>query len=217
MTGRASGEGDSACACIVLHGLGADGSDLRQLAPALWPGANAAWLFPDAPVRAVTINGGMRMRAWHDVRALRLLEHEDREGIEDSSRIVGELIDGQQAAGIDPAKIVLAGFSQGGAIALHAGLRRNPPLGAIVGMSCYLPLAELLAAEAPAATAAVPVFLGAGIFDAVVAPADTAAAAAALRERGHEVEFRRYPVAHGIAPAEIEDIGSFLNAHVGGA
>ena len=202
---------------IVLHGLGADGSDLQPLAGAIWDEAGADWLFPEAPLQPVTINGGMRMRAWYDIRSRRLCDWEDEDGIRKSAGRIGALIDECEQAGIAPGRIVLAGFSQGGVISLVAGISRPRALGAIVALSCYLPLAAELLAEAPAASAATPVFIAAGEQDPIMEADWAARTAEELAGRGHPLQLRSYPIGHAICPEEIADIRAFLADHMAAA
>lgn len=197
--------------CVALHGLGASGADLAPLAPLLDP--DARWLLPDAPVRPVSVNMGMRMRAWYDIRDPDLERDEDAAGLEASAAAVAALVAEQRAAaGLAAGACVLVGFSQGAALALLAALQAPEPLGAVVALSGYLPLRDRLAKEAawPKATR---FFLGAGADDPVIPPARTAASADLLRARGCPVEFHRYPgLAHAIGEREAEDARAFLAA-----
>ncbi|MBF2735865.1 MAG: alpha/beta fold hydrolase [Betaproteobacteria bacterium AqS2] len=199
-----------AARCVVaLHGLGASGADLAPLAPLLAP--DARWLLPDAPVRPVSINMGMRMPAWYDIREPDLEAAEDAAGLEASAATVTALIAEQrQAMGLAAADFILVGFSQGAALALLTALRAPEPLGAVVALSGYLPLKERLQKEEPW-PAATRFFLGAGAEDQVIPPGRSEASAALLRARGCEAEFRRYAgLGHGIAEQEIADARAFL-------
>ena len=197
--------------CIVLHGLGASGNDLRPLAPSLWPASAVRWLFPDAPVRPITINGGLPMRGWYDVLTPNLLAREDSNGIQDSAKLITELITSQVNNGIPRERIALIGFSQGGALALYAGLRQPEKLFAIVGLSCYLPLASTLQSETEPSTKSTPIFLGAGDLDPVIPMTDTQATGELLRDSGCLVQFQRYAMlGHAINPEEIYDVATFL-------
>ena len=213
----AARSGPATAAGIVLHGLGADGSDLRPLADGMWDEDSALWLFPDAPRQPVTINGGMNMRAWYDIRTTRLSEWEDEDGMGRSAERIGSLIDEQEQAGIDSGRIVLAGFSQGGVISLITGIGRARPLGAIVALSCYLPLAARLLQQAPAASRATPVFIAAGLQDPIIDAGEAVRAARMLEQRGHPVELRKYPMGHGICAEEVADIRKFLSRHIAAA
>ena len=198
-------------ACVVLHGLGASGADLAPLAPALWPDPSVRWLFPDAPERPVTINGGMRTRAWYDVRAMDLTREEDEDGVRESAATVDGIIEKVVGEGVPRGRIALAGFSQGGAMALFAGLRQPEPLLAVVGLSCYLPLPGTLAGEIGEGAKSTPVFLGCGAMDPVIPAMQTEAAAETLRGHGLGVDLHVYPhLAHGIEPAEVGEVAEFL-------
>jgi len=197
---------------IWLHGLGADGHDFEPIVPMfrLEPDLAVRFVFPNAPVRAVTINGGMRMRAWYDIRGMDFDRREDEAGIHDSSRLVAELVARENERGIATARIVLAGFSQGGAIALHAGLRHGEALAGIVALSTYLVRARELETERAPANLATPIFQAHGSHDPMVTPERGAAARAELKRLGHALEFHSYPMAHQVCPQEIDDIGAFL-------
>ena len=197
---------------IVLHGLGASGADLAPLAGALWTSKEVRWLFPDAPARPITINGGVSMRGWYDISSSRLTDREDEAGIRASALIVDELISAELARGVAPANIVLAGFSQGGAMALHVGLRQQQPLKAIVALSCYLPLAKQTIAELGAGASHVPIFLATGTSDQIIPTTATTATATTLKAMGCSVVFRSYPMGHAIVPDEISDVATFLAA-----
>jgi len=197
---------------IWLHGLGADGYDfvpvVRELqalgAPAL------RYVFPHAATMPVTINGGAVMRAWYDIINVDLLRREDEKGIRDSQRQVEALIEREAERGVARSRIVLAGFSQGGAIALQTGLRQSEPLAAIVALSCYLPLADSFAQECTPASAAVPIFMAHGTSDPVVPLARGAASRDALKAAGHAVEWHQYPMPHSVSEDEIRDIAAFF-------
>ena len=160
-------------AVILLHGLGADGHDFEPIVPELIrPGERALrFVFPHAPIRPVTLNGGFAMRAWYDLVSLERRGPEDEAGIRASQATVEELIRHENARGIATSSIVLAGFSQGGALALFTGLRYGEKLAGIMGLSCYLLLAGRLAAERGTANQATPIFLAHGLQDPVIAPA----------------------------------------------
>ena len=197
----------------MLHGLGADGHDLASLAAeiALPAGARMRYVLPHAPQRAVTLNGGMLMPAWYDIRELTLLNRgQDERGIKQSAASVTALIQREVQRGIPASNIVLAGFSQGGAMALYCGLRHAQSLAAIVGMSCYLILPESLATECSAANSATPIFLGHGSYDPMVPLQAGEMARDALTALGHVPLFRTYPMEHSIAAEELEDISTFL-------
>jgi len=205
--------GRTAKASIIwLHGLGADGYDfvpiVREFAAAQVPAAR--YVFPHAPLRPVTINGGQVMRAWYDIVGTDLTRREDEAGVRESHQQVQALIDHEVARGVSPDRIVLAGFSQGGAMALHTGLRQAHPLAAVVALSTYLPLAERLSAERALASAVVPVFMAHGTADPVVIPARGTRSRDVLQALGQPVEWREYPIAHTVDGDEIGDLAAFL-------
>jgi phospholipase/carboxylesterase len=200
--------------CILwLHGLGADGSDFVPIVPELvrrdWPALR--FVFPHAPLRAVTINNGMRMRAWYDIRDFDLANRADEQGVAESVAQVDALVAREQARGIPTARIVLAGFSQGGAITLAAGLRRREPLAGLVGLSTYLPASQGAAAALVAGATAQPVFMAHGSQDPVVPLAAGEHSAALLRQLGFEVAFHRYPMPHSVCAEEISALGDWLS------
>lgn len=205
---------------IWLHGLGADGHDFAPLVPELvrrdWPAIR--FVFPHAPVQPVTINGGMRMRSWYDIVSFDLAGRADSKGVDESVARVEALIARETARGTPAARIVLAGFSQGGAVTLAAGLRRSEPLAGLVALSTYLPLApEALArlGDAPQAARRQPVFLAHGRQDPVVPFAAGQDAARRLREIGMDVTWREYPMAHQVCLEEIEDLRVWFDARLG--
>jgi phospholipase/carboxylesterase len=199
-------------AVIWLHGLGADGRDFEPIVPELALPFAARFVFPHAPVRPVTINGGMAMRAWYDILGFERTAAEDAAGIRASALAVTELIDHEIERGMPAERIVLAGFSQGGAIALQTALREPRPLGGVVALSTYLPLATTLAAERNAANAAVPIFMAHGQADNVLPLALGESSRRALEALGYRVEWRTYPMAHSVCFEEIVAIGAWLGA-----
>jgi len=198
-------------AVIWLHGLGADGHDFEPVVPELRlpPALGVRFVFPHAPVRPVTLNMGMRMRAWYDIYQLGG-GREDGDGIRASQRLTEGLIARERARGIDPGRIVLAGFSQGGAIALHTALRHTERLAGILALSTYLPLADSLAAEASQANRAVPVFMAHGRFDDVIPVARAQQSRACLEQMGFAVAWHEYPMPHSVCGEEIADIAAWL-------
>jgi phospholipase/carboxylesterase len=158
----------------------------------------------------VTINGGYVMRAWYDILGTDLVRREDERGIRASQGMVEALIEREVARGVARSRIVLAGFSQGGAITLHTGLRQPQPLAGLIALSCYLPLAESFAKEAAAASKGVPVFLAHGTQDPVVPLARGAASRDALKAAGYAVEWHDYPMPHSVSAEEISDIAAFM-------
>jgi phospholipase/carboxylesterase len=199
-------------AVILMHGLGADGHDFESLVPELRLPASAAvrWVFPHAPVRPVTINGGRRMRAWYDIVAIDRSAPEDEAGIRSSAEGIRDLVRRESERGIARGRIVLAGFSQGGAMALFTALREPERLGGVLALSCYLPLSATLAGEAHPANAAVPVFMAHGRFDPLVPMALGEGSRDLLRSRGYEVDWHTYPMAHAVSAEEIRDVRDWL-------
>ncbi|CAN5139138.1 alpha/beta hydrolase [soil metagenome] len=209
--------GTPSATVIVLHGLGADGNDFVPIVHELdLDGAPPIrFVFPHAPVMPVTINGGMSMPAWYDILGTDLVRREDEPGLRRSLQAVLALIARENERGIANSRIVLAGFSQGCAMALLAGLRVDPPLAGIVGLSGYLPLAASTAAERNPATTRTPVFLAHGIADPVVAIARGLASRDLLVELGYEVDWNEYPMAHSVCAPEIVDLGRFITEVLG--
>jgi phospholipase/carboxylesterase len=197
---------------ILLHGLGADGHDfvpvVRELEANGAP--NARYVFPHAPTMPVTINGGYVMRAWYDILGTDLVRREDENGIRASQEMVEALIDQEVERGTPRSRIVLAGFSQGGAITLHTGLRQREPLAGLIALSCYLPLGSAFAAEAAPGSAGVPIFLAHGTSDPVVPLARGTASRDALKAAGYAVDWREYPMPHSVCAEEIQDIAAFM-------
>jgi phospholipase/carboxylesterase len=197
---------------VWLHGLGADGFDfvpvVRELQALGAPPAR--YVFPHAPLRPVTINGGAVMRAWYDILGVRIDQREDPDGIRQSQAQVEALIERETARGTPRSRIVLAGFSQGGAITLHTGLRQREPLAALVALSAYLPLAGSAAAEATAAARSAPIFMAHGRDDPIV-PIDRAQASrVALAALGCRVQWHEYAIPHSVCEEEIEALARFL-------
>ncbi|MBS0383614.1 MAG: alpha/beta hydrolase fold domain-containing protein [Proteobacteria bacterium] len=199
-------------AVIWLHGLGADGNDfvpiLPQLVPRNWPPLR--FVFPHAPVKPITLNGGLPMRAWYDIAGFDLAQKQDEAGIRASIREVETLITREIERGVDTSNIVLAGFSQGGAIALATGLRHPHKLAGIVALSTYLPIADVTEGERNVANAATPIFMGHGAFDPVVPQYLGERSRDRLRGWGYHVDWHSYPMAHQVCPPEIADLSAFL-------
>lgn len=205
----------AAASVIWLHGLGADGHDFVPIVPELGLPA-ARFVFPHAPARPVTLNMGMRMRAWYDIKTLTAEGRADEEGIRASVALAQRYVAAERAAGIASNRIVLAGFSQGGAIALHAGLRHAEPLAGIIGLSTYLPLQATLARELSEANRATPILMCHGIYDPVLPAQLGAMARGWLRELGYAVEWHEYPMQHQVCLPEIQDIAAWLRARLAG-
>ena len=199
-------------AVIWLHGLGADGHDFEPVVPhLLWPGAPAIrFVFPHAPVRPVTINDGMEMRAWYDIVELSLSRDHDQQGIAQSIQQAAALIARERSRGIDSERIVIAGFSQGGAIAIQLALRHPETLGGLVALSSYLLNDKKLETDRHAANKNLPVFVGHGTMDPMVPCQLGEHVAARLRELGHELEWHSYPMMHSVCENEIEDLSAWL-------
>jgi phospholipase/carboxylesterase len=197
---------------IWLHGLGADGNDFAPIVPQLvdpaWPALR--FVFPHAPVRPVTINGGMPMRAWYDIAAAALVARQDETGIRASIAEVAALIAREHTRGVPSEHIVLAGFSQGGAIALAAGLRYAQTLAGIVALSTYVPLQPTLAAERHPANAATAIFWGHGSADPIVPMPRGAESRDLLLALGYTVDWHSYPMAHAVCAEEIADLRAWL-------
>ena len=199
-------------AVIWLHGLGADGHDFAGLVPELDLSAcpPIRFVFPHAPSMPVTVNGGYMMPAWYDILGPNLVSQQDAAGIQASERAIVALIEHEVARGIPAERIVLAGFSQGCAMALHTGLRLPRRLAGIMALSGYLPLADRLTAERHAANAQTPIFMAHGTQDPVVVIARGEASRDALAALGQPMHWHSYPMPHSLHPQEISDISAFL-------
>jgi len=197
---------------IWMHGLGDDGRGWSEVVPTLGlpPSLRVRFLFPHAPVIPVSINQGFRMRAWYDVRAANITERADVEGVRRSQRQVDALIAREATRGVTASRIVLAGFSQGGAIALFAGLRHPQRLAGLVALSTYLVGPDLLAVEASAANRDVPVFMAHGTRDPMVQYPWGVASRDTLASAGWSVEWHEYPMEHSAVLEEIAAAGDFI-------
>jgi phospholipase/carboxylesterase len=197
---------------IWLHGLGADGNDFVPIVPELKlpPSPGVRFVFPHAPVRPVTLNMGMPMRAWYDIKTLTAEGRADEAGMRESVARVRELIAAERAQGIGPERIVIAGFSQGGAVALHAALRHPEPLAGALALSCYLPLQATLAAELATANKATPILMCHGQLDPVLPLALGVMARDWLRAAGYRVDWKEYPMQHQVCLPEIQDVAAWL-------
>ena len=202
-----------AWAVIWLHGLGADGHDFVPLVPELvrpgWPAIR--FLFPHAPVRAVTINNGTRMRAWYDIVDFDLANRADETGVLESVAQVDALIAREGARGIPASRVILAGFSQGGAVTLAAGLRRREPLAGLVGLSTYLPAANGAQAALVDGANRQPVFMAHGTQDPVVPSLAGQQSAALLRQFGFDVQWSTYPMPHSVCAEEVAALGDWFD------
>lgn len=204
---------DPAWTILWLHGLGADGNDFAPIVPELvrpqWPALR--FIFPHAPVRPITINGGMAMRGWYDITSLDFAaRQEDEAGIRASIAEIEALIAAEGARGVPPERIVLAGFSQGGAIALGVALRREAALAGVVALSTYLPIAHTTVAESTVAGRSTPVFMAHGSMDPVVPAGLGAASRDALQRLGVSVAWRDYPMPHSVCAEEVRELGDWL-------
>jgi len=195
---------------IWLHGLGADGHDFEPIVPELHLPAELPlrFVFPHAPVRPVTINGGMHMRAWYDIVTLDAEGRADAKGVHESTALLEGLIAREKKRGIDAEKIVIAGFSMGGAIAINTALHTKESLAGLMALSTYLPLPSEVADSA--GERALPVFMAHGTFDPMLPMQWGQASAEKLKETGFTVEWRDYPMAHAVCPEEIRDIRAWL-------
>lgn len=199
---------------IWLHGLGADGHDFAPIVEQLSLPA-VRFIFPHAPQRPVTINGGYVMRAWYDIAGSSVDAQQDEPGIRASQAAIEVLIEQEIARGIAPDHIFLAGFSQGGAIALHTAVRQPVPLAGVLALSTYLPLANSVPDEALAGTRITPVFMAHGRGDTVVPYTSGVASKNALIELGYAVEWHEYPMQHSVCEPELRDIEIWLRLRIG--
>ena len=197
---------------IWLHGLGADGHDFEPAVPELVrPGGRALrFVFPHAPVRPVTLNGGLPMRAWYDIIQLNRRAAEDEAGVRSSDVALRALIRRENERGVTSERIVLAGFSQGGAMALYCGTRMPEKLAGMIGLSCYMPIAAALAAERQATNQTTPIFMAHGLLDAVIEPQLGEESRALLVASGYSVEWHGYPMGHSVCAEELAAIAAFL-------
>ncbi len=199
---------------IALHGLGADGHNLTSLASDLAVKRPIRWLFPDAPIRPVSLHGGVPMRAWYDIHGLDFGSREDEAGLRAAAQSIERLIQREIDRGISSERIFLCGFSQGGALALYTGLRYARCLAGILALSAYLPVAEQCAAQASAVNRHTPIFMAHGDQDRVVSLAMGKWSRDRLRESGYPVVFHRYAMAHSICAQEIEEMGAWIQRFI---
>jgi phospholipase/carboxylesterase len=200
-------------ACVIwLHGLGADGHDFEPIVPEIVRPGERAWrfVFPNAPVRPVTINGGMAMRAWYDLKGLDRRAAEDVAGFRDTDAEIRRLIAREGTRGIVANRVVLAGFSQGGAVSLYTVPRYPEKLAGVMALSCYLPRESSFAAEREPANDETPIFMAHGRSDNVLTMNLGVQSRDFLRSQGYVVEWHEYPMAHAVCAAEIADIRDFL-------
>jgi phospholipase/carboxylesterase len=197
---------DPEAAVIWLHGLGADGHDFEPIVPELELGRPVRFVFPHAPVRPVTINNGMRMRAWYDIFQFGG-GPEDEAGLRASQKLLEELMRAQK---LPPERIVLAGFSQGGAIVLQTALRYPERLAGVMALSTYLPLASTLSSEASPGNRQLPVFMAHGLYDDIIPVARAQQSRQMLEALGYKVQWHDYPMPHSVCAPEIAHISAFL-------
>lgn len=204
--------GEPSGSVIWLHGLGADGHDFEPLVPELQlpEGLDLRFVFPHAPIRPVTINAGMRMRAWYDIIAIDRRAKQDEQGIRESAAATVELIERENDRGIPAEHIVVAGFSQGGAIAIHSALRYPQRLAGLIALSTWMPLGETLAAEAAPANRDLPIFLAHGRQDPMVPVALGEQTREALTGAGYPLQWQTYDMPHAVCAQEIADISTWL-------
>ncbi|MCC7546509.1 MAG: alpha/beta hydrolase [Burkholderiales bacterium] len=203
---------DPSHAVIWLHGLGADGNDFVPLIEELdLPPTPLRFVFPNAPMQPVTINHGYVMRAWYDIAGSESGRREDESGVRASQAALEALIAREDARGIAPERVVLAGFSQGGAIALQTGLRHARRLAGIMGLSTYVPLAHTLQTERHPANLATPIFLAHGVEDDVISLHAARRSRDLLEGLGYPVQWHEYPMPHSVCVQEIGDIGAWLH------
>ncbi len=202
-----------ATACVIwMHGLGADGNDFVPIVPELNlpTGHGVRFVFPNAPTMPVTINGGYVMRAWYDIVSAELDKRADESGVRRSQALIEELIADQRSKGIAADRILLAGFSQGGVIALQTGLRHPEKLAGIMALSTYLACADSLGVEASAANRKIPLLMVHGSMDPVISVALAKLSKARLETHGYKVEWHEYGMPHSVCAEEIDDIAAFL-------
>jgi phospholipase/carboxylesterase len=198
-------------AVIWLHGLGADGNDFVPVVKQMkLPRLGIRFVFPHAPMRPVTINGGFVMRAWYDIAYQELAFKEDERGLRDSQKLIEDIIARENARGIPSNRIVLAGFSQGGVMTLQVGLRQPKRLAGLMALSAYLPMSPMIEIERNVASASVPIFMGHGIADNIVPLALGTMSRDTLSKLGYEVEWHQYPMPHSVCAEELADISAWL-------
>jgi phospholipase/carboxylesterase len=202
------------CSIIWMHGLGADGHDFVDIVPELGLPARPGirFVFPHAPMRPVTINAGYVMRAWYDIRDDGGTRREDPAGVRASQKSIEALLEREKARGVPARSIVLAGFSQGGAMALHTALRYGERLAGIMALSCSLPLADTLGAEASPANRDVPIFMAHGTHDPMIPMARAMRAREILSGLGYRLEWHEYAMPHSVCLEEVRDISAWLGS-----
>ncbi|MDF7822542.1 dienelactone hydrolase family protein [Pontiellaceae bacterium B12227] len=196
---------------IWMHGLGADGHDFAPIVPELERQLSAAvkFIFPHAPVRPVTLNGGMPMPAWYDIKSIGTTRDVSMDDMEQSREQITAFIDAELKNGMRAEQILLAGFSQGGAVAFHTGLRHSAPLAGIIALSGYIPVPCNDGSEYPNKT--MPILIAHGTLDPVVPPVLADQALEHLKEQGFSCSYKTYAMEHSVCPEEIDDIAAFIN------
>lgn len=209
-------DGEARCAVIWLHGLGADGHDFEPLVRqwGLADELGARFILPHAPVRPVTLNNGMRMRAWYDIYDLNFDGEEDGEGIEAASRELLALVEREQRRGVSSERILLAGFSQGGAVALHTAVRHEQALAGVLALSAYLPLHQRLMSERCSHPHKLAVRIDHGEIDPVVPYAVARNTCELLGQAGFDVEFHSYVMEHSLCPQQVDSLRAWLVEHL---
>jgi phospholipase/carboxylesterase len=200
---------------IWMHGLGADGNDFAPVVPEFSiPGVPIKFVFPHAPKIPVTINNGMVMRAWYDILLMDIGKHADKQGVLNSEKLVHELIEEQVSAGFKHEQIILAGFSQGGAMSLQVGTQYHKKLAGIIALSSYLPIPELLQENTNPINRHTPIFMGHGTHDPVVPYSLGESSRDALLKAGFTIDWNNYPLQHGVSMEELSDIKTWLIKHI---
>lgn len=205
------GNSDATHSIIWLHGLGADGYDFEPIVDELNVNQNIRFVFPHAPKMPVTINNGMVMPAWYDIKAAQIDNFQDEAGIRKSQQSILALIEREIERGIKSENIILTGFSQGGAIALHTALRYEKPLAGIMGLSAYLPLQESVEREINKANKSTPIFLAHGTHDPVIPIQLAVDTQTILNNLSYTTELKKYGMEHSVCPDEIDDISNWIN------
>jgi phospholipase/carboxylesterase len=193
---------------VWLHGLGADGHDFEPIIPELGlDPRQVRFIFPNAPVRSITINNGMAMRGWYDISTPDLSQQVDLSGIKESSELITQLVEGEFAKGRE---VILAGFSQGGVISLYTGMRLSKPLKGILALSCYLVSSDTLKTEMHQSNKDTPVMMMHGLHDPIVPHPLGEASYNKLVEQGYQAEWKSYPMPHSVHPQQVQDIADWL-------
>lgn len=205
------GSSDSTHSVIWLHGLGADGHDFEPIVDELTLKHKVRFIFPHAPSMPVTINNGLTMPAWYDIKAAQIDSLQDADGIKKSQQSILDLIEREIARGVESNNIILAGFSQGGAIALHTGLRYNKPLAGIMALSTYVPLIDTVDNEANEANKETPILMAHGMYDQVIPITLASLSNAFLNKLNYSTEFKQYEMEHSVCPEEIDKISDWIN------